>query len=94
MLFYLHMSNFCSTFAPAFEKKQGKMAEWSIASVLKTEVRKRTGGSNPSLSAKKKINLSVQIYLSKEIYFFSLNKMPAVACWDYKGIPLFPQRKK
>ena len=27
------------------------MAEWSIASVLKTEVRKRTGGSNPSLSA-------------------------------------------
>ncbi len=30
------------------------MAEWSIASVLKTEVLKGTGGSNPSLSAKKK----------------------------------------
>ena len=29
----------------------GKMAEWSIASVLKTEVLKGTGGSNPSLSA-------------------------------------------
>ena len=27
------------------------MAEWSIASVLKTEVLKGTGGSNPSLSA-------------------------------------------
>ena len=50
-IFYLHISFFCSTFAPAFEKEQGKMAEWSIASVLKTEVRKRTGGSNPSLSA-------------------------------------------
>ena len=42
------MSKKSSTFAAAFE---GKMAEWSIASVLKTEVRKRTGGSNPSLSA-------------------------------------------
>ena len=41
------MSEKSSTFVPAF----GKMAEWSIASVLKTEVRKRTGGSNPSLSA-------------------------------------------
>ena len=43
------MSKKSSTFAAAFE---GKMAEWSIASVLKTEVRKRTGGSNPSLSAR------------------------------------------
>ncbi len=43
----LHMSKKSSNFAAAF----GKMAEWSIASVLKTEVRKRTGGSNPSLSA-------------------------------------------
>lgn len=31
----------------------GKMAEWSIASVLKTEGLKGLGGSNPSLSAKK-----------------------------------------
>lgn len=31
----------------------GEMAEWSNASVLKTEVLKGTGGSNPSLSAKK-----------------------------------------
>ena len=31
----------------------GKMAEWAIASVLKTEGLKGLGGSNPSLSAKK-----------------------------------------
>ncbi len=31
--------------------EQGEMAEWSIATVLKTVVRRRTGGSNPSLSA-------------------------------------------
>lgn len=41
------MCEFCCTFAPAF----GKMAEWSNASVLKTDVLKGTGGSNPSLSA-------------------------------------------
>ena len=35
------------------------MAEWSIASVLKTEVRKRTGGSNPSLSALKSVGASL-----------------------------------
>ena len=29
----------------------GEMAEWSIASVLKTDVLRGTGGSNPSLSA-------------------------------------------
>ena len=45
------MSKKSSNFARFFD---GKMAEWSIASVLKTEVRRRTGGSNPSLSAKKK----------------------------------------
>ena len=32
----------------------GEMAEWSNAAVLKTVVPKGTGGSNPSLSAKKK----------------------------------------
>ena len=33
---------------------QGEMAEWSIASVLKTDVLRGTGGSNPSLSARNK----------------------------------------
>ena len=36
-----------------FERSFGEMAEWSIASVLKTDVLRGTGGSNPSLSAKK-----------------------------------------
>ena len=30
----------------------GEVAEWSNALVLKTSVRQRTGGSNPSFSAK------------------------------------------
>ncbi len=33
--------------------QKGEMAEWSIASVLKTDVLRGTGGSNPSLSAEK-----------------------------------------
>ena len=33
-------------------KKTGKMAEWSIAAVLKTVDLRGSGGSNPSLSAK------------------------------------------
>ncbi len=36
----------CATFVP------GKMAEWSIAAVLKTVELQGSGGSNPSLSAK------------------------------------------
>ncbi len=58
------MSKKSSTFAPAFLRKgtlhQGKMAEWSNASVLKTDVRKRTGGSNPSLSARHSLLLRIQ----------------------------------
>ncbi len=34
----------------------GEMAEWSIAAVLKTVEGNTSGGSNPSLSAKGKIN--------------------------------------
>ena len=32
-------------------RKEGGVAEWSMAAVLKTVVRRRTGGSNPSASA-------------------------------------------
>ena len=32
----------------------GEMVEWSITAVLKTAVLRGTGGSNPSLSAKKR----------------------------------------
>ena len=42
------MCKFCSNFAAQF----GKLAEWSIAAVLKTVDLKGFGGSNPSLSAK------------------------------------------
>ena len=34
-------------------KKFGKVVEWSITAVLKTAVLRGTGGSNPSLSARK-----------------------------------------
>ena len=50
---------------------KGKMAEWSIASVLKTEVRKRTGGSNPSLSAKKnKKSICPNLFEQGDFLFF------------------------
>ena len=35
------------------QSDSGGMAEWSMAAVLKTVVRQRTGGSNPSSSASK-----------------------------------------
>ncbi len=46
------------TFAALLKKSTskrsfGEMAEWSIAAVLKTVVLRGTGGSNPSLSAKR-----------------------------------------
>ena len=37
----------------AFLKKFGKVVEWSITAVLKTAVLRGTGGSNPSLSARR-----------------------------------------
>ena len=40
----------------AFNLLIGEVAEWSIAPVLKTDVLKGTGGSNPSLSAAKGVN--------------------------------------
>ena len=42
------------------------MAEWSIASVLKTDVLRGTGGSNPSLSAEKE---------AERLPFFTLEGM-------------------
>ena len=41
----------------------GEVAEWSIAPVLKTDVLKGTGGSNPSLSAEKQISLRSLLFL-------------------------------
>ena len=61
---FVYLRN-CSTFAPTSAKmsartlrrgissvvKQGEVAEWSIAAVLKTVDLHGSGGSNPSLSA-------------------------------------------
>ena len=47
-------NNFFTTFAIPFEGNNiGEMAEWSNAAVLKTVDLNGSGGSNPSLSAKK-----------------------------------------
>lgn len=40
-------------------RRQGEMVEWSITPVLKTGIRRRIGGSNPSLSANKGVNQRV-----------------------------------
>ena len=53
-----------TTFALAIENYSnsmplGEMAEWSIAAVLKTVELRGSGGSNPSLSATKGVNLAV-----------------------------------
>ena len=58
----LHKKKNSTNFALAFSTRvpipkdkvhdySGEMAEWSIATVLKTVVPRGTGGSNPSLSA-------------------------------------------
>ncbi len=50
----------------AFNLLIGEVAEWSIAPVLKTDVLKGTGGSNPSLSAEKE---------AERLPFFTLEGM-------------------
>ena len=48
------------------------MAEWSIAAVLKTVVLRGTGGSNPSLSARKDVNQVITRFTS---FFMSINEV-------------------
>ena len=45
----------------------GEMAEWSIAAVLKTVDCNRSGGSNPSFSAKKSRNVSFGFFYSYDV---------------------------
>ncbi len=47
-------------------RKIGKMAEWSIATVLKTVEGHTSGGSNPSLSAKKSSRKVALLALERE----------------------------
>ena len=56
-----------STFAP------GKMAEWSIASVLKTDECNSSGGSNPSLSANKKKQRIALLFSSSETAYLNVS---------------------
>ena len=58
------------TFAP------GEMAEWSIAAVLKTVDLQGSGGSNPSLSAKRK-------KLAERLAFFIDREACLCACSTY-----------
>ena len=48
---------------------KGEMVEWSITAVLKTAVLRGTGGSNPSLSAKKSCKS-----FDLQDFFFSIAK--------------------
>ncbi len=53
------------------------MAEWSIAPVLKTDVLRGTGGSNPSLSAKRKADRNSNLFEGLSAFLFA--RMPAAA---------------
>ena len=51
----IFFSNFPCQYSEYYYFCRGELAEWSIAAVLKTVVPRGTGGSNPSLSAEKKV---------------------------------------
>ena len=57
-------------------RRQGEMVEWSITPVLKTGIRRRIGGSNPSLSAKladfQRVFFYTQFYIQKLGYHQAL----------------------
>ena len=55
-----------------FDSKTGEMAEWSNAAVLKTVDCYRSGGSNPSFSAKKTHNESYEFLFLHECQKFSM----------------------
>ena len=44
----------------------GEVAEWSNALVLKTSVQQCTGGSNPSLSAKKVLAFMLGLFINND----------------------------
>ena len=53
----------------------GEMAEWSIAAVLKTVELRGSGGSNPSLSAKKRIITEVVMKITT--FFIAIRRVSA-----------------
>ena len=62
------------------------MAEWSNAAVLKTVVLKGTGGSNPSLSAKKKRMKSSNLFESFHPFLFFARRLAAAKGWIYQSL--------
>ena len=64
--------------------RQGEMAEWSIAAVLKTVELRGSGGSNPSLSAISGVN---QAFARFTLFFYT--QECKFGCfriiYDYKG---------
>ena len=79
-----HLKKECLTFL-------GKMAEWSIAAVLKTVDLNGSGGSNPSLSATQKEKSVCPSLLEQADFFFCVARMPSADFRDYAEIPLFRQ---
>ena len=65
-----HLKKECLTFL-------GKMAEWSIAAVLKTVDLNGSGGSNPSLSATQKEKSVCPSLLEQADFFFCVVRMPS-----------------
>ena len=66
----------------------GEMAEWSNAAVLKTVEGNTSGGSNPSLSARKG-NRKVSFFLLKDENPLVRHRLAAFA----ERIPLSPQQR-
>ena len=79
-----HLKKECLTFL-------GKMAEWSIAAVLKTVDLNGSGGSNPSLSATQKEKSVCPSILEQADFSFCVVRMPSADFRDYAEIPLFRQ---
>lgn len=52
----------------------GKMAEWSIATVLKTVEGNTSGGSNPSLSANNKVKSAASQRLTADLILYTYKK--------------------
>ena len=67
------------------------MAEWSIAPVLKTDVPRGTGGSNPSLSAERKADRNSNLFEGLSAFSFCKDARGSARDGQSQSLPL---RKK
>ena len=65
---------------PLHRKRQGEMAEWSIAAVLKTVEGHTSGGSNPSLSANNLSKTAVTQKVTAVFIFTPYNDTYNIGC--------------